>query len=410
MNLMFYSAELDFFRLVLRNLHIGSSIVAEGQNSETEIDRGLREFLKMTENYNRLFEKPWEKIKPNTIYKFTDIFNCSYIFMLLPDTQEKSVLIAGPYMNTDITYQHLAQVAEKYSVPPAIFSQLEKYFGNLAVVKDERSVMTLCNSLAEVMWKGLNNFSVETVTNVVNESVINEAVDIFKLKADDPMLSVRMLEERYEAENKMIQAVSQGNAHTVEQLFGNASSLVFERRTPDPVRNMKNYLIISNTLLRKAAEYGAVHPFYIDGISTDFAKRIEMIGSVADAGELMRKMVKKYCSLVKTHSMKNYSPFVQKVMTLIDSDLTADLSLKKFADVLNVNPSYLSALFKKETGKTLTEYVSQKRIDHAAYLLRTTNLQIQTVAQHCGIYDVNYFAKIFKKITGKTPKEYRNNN
>lgn len=405
---MFYSAELDYFRLVLKNLHIHSSIVVEGQSSDDEIDIGLRDFLEMTENYNQLFDEPWKNIKENTIYKLIDIFNCCYIFMLLPETEKKSVLIAGPYTNKEITYQNLVQIAEKHSVPPVIFSQIEKYFSNITVVKDERYIMAFCNSLAEVMWKGSNNFAVETVTNFMNEAVINESIDTFKLKADDPMLSVRILEERYAAENRMIQAVSQGNVHTVEQLFSNASNLVFERRTPDPVRNMKNYLIISNTLFRKAAEYGAVHPFYIDGISTDFAKRIEMVGTVADAGELMRKMVKKYCKLVKTHSMRNYSPFVQKVMTLIDSDLTADLSLKRFADILSVNPSYLSALFKKETGKTLTEYVAQKRIEHAAYLLRTTNLQIQTVAQHCGIYDVNYFAKIFKKIIGKTPKEYRN--
>ena len=75
--------------------------------------------------------------------------------------------------------------------------------------------------------------------------------------------------------------------------------------------------------------------------------------------------------------------------------------------MLNVNASYLSKLFKKETGITLTEYVAKKRIEQAAFLLTSTNLQIQTVAQNCGIYDVNYFTKLFKKHTGKTPKEYR---
>ena len=120
-------------------------------------------------------------------------------------------------------------------------------------------------------------------------------------------------------------------------------------------------------------------------------------------------MIYKYCDLVKKHSMKNYSMMVQKAITLIDSDLTADLSLHKQAELLNVNASYLSSLFKKETGVTLTEYVSKKRIDHAAFLLTSTNMQIQAIAQHCGIFDVNYFTKTFKKIIGCTPKEYRLN-
>lgn len=122
---------------------------------------------------------------------------------------------------------------------------------------------------------------------------------------------------------------------------------------------------------------------------------------------MQHEMVYAYSNLVKNHSMKNFSLLVQKVITLIDSDLTADLSLSTQANLLNVNASYLSALFKKETGSTLTEYVSKKRVEHASFLLASTSLQIQAIAQACGIYDVNYFTKMFKKITGKTPKEYR---
>ena len=62
---------------------------------------------------------------------------------------------------------------------------------------------------------------------------------------------------------------------------------------------------------------------------------------------------------------------------------------------------------KKETGSTLTEYVNRKRVEHAIFLLNSTNLQIQEIAAACGIPDVNYFTKIFKKQVGNTPKEYR---
>lgn len=405
---MFYSVQLEFFRLVLKNMNIDSVIISENRSAENGIDRGLRDFLQFDDGFGALLENPWDKLKNNTVYKMKDVFGCCYVFMLLPGIEEKSVLIAGPYTNSEVTHHALAEVAEKNSIPSWLFSQFEKYFGNIALVADEKYLMTVCNSLAEVMWGGAEKFSVEEYFLQADKSVEAETVNILKNKAEDPMLSVQLLEERYAAENRMMQAVSQGNVHTVEQIFGNASSLVFEKRTDDPVRNMKNYLIISNTLLRKAAEQGAVHPYYIDRVSTDFAKRIEQANTVAETSALMKDMVRKYCSLVKTHSMKNYSPFVQKIVTTVDSDLTADLSLHNFARMLNVNSSYLSVLFKKETGKTLTEYVSQKRIEHAVYLLRTTKLQVQTVAQHCGIYDVNYFAKMFKKITGKTPKEYRN--
>jgi len=44
---------------------------------------------------------------------------------------------------------------------------------------------------------------------------------------------------------------------------------------------------------------------------------------------------------------------------------------------------------------------------HAIFLLNATDMQVQTIAQYCGIPDVNYFTKTFKRIVGKTPKEYR---
>jgi YesN/AraC family two-component response regulator len=78
------------------------------------------------------------------------------------------------------------------------------------------------------------------------------------------------------------------------------------------------------------------------------------------------------------------------------------------AKFLGVNPSYLSTVFKKETGHTLTEYVTGKRIEYAVFLLNTTKMQIQTIAQYCGIPDICYFTKLFKKKIGQSPSEYRN--
>ena len=119
-------------------------------------------------------------------------------------------------------------------------------------------------------------------------------------------------------------------------------------------------------------------------------------------------MARKYTLLVKNHSLQGYSNLVRKVLIHIDMDLSADLTLSTIATLLDVNPSYLSTVFKKETGQTLTEYVTGKRIDHAIFLLNSTNMQIQTIAQYCGIPDVCYFTKIFKKIIGKSPTEYKN--
>ena len=124
----------------------------------------------------------------------------------------------------------------------------------------------------------------------------------------------------------------------------------------------------------------------------------------------MSKMFHAYCKLVQKHSMRNYSSVVQKAIMCINSDLAANLTLSNLAKIQNVSAGYLSSIFKKETGKTITDYINSRRIKLAKELLVSTRLQVQTIALHCGIVDVHYFSKIFKKYTGKTPKEYRESN
>ena len=91
----------------------------------------------------------------------------------------------------------------------------------------------------------------------------------------------------------------------------------------------------------------------------------------------------------------------------IDGNLTEELNLHTLAAAHNISAGYLSSLFRKETGTTLTDYVNQRRVARAAELLSTTKLQVQTVAQYSGFMDVQYFSRMFKRIVGMSPREYR---
>ena len=121
-------------------------------------------------------------------------------------------------------------------------------------------------------------------------------------------------------------------------------------------------------------------------------------------------MAKSYCTLVKSYNMSSYSEPVRHILVTVDASLAGDLSLKRFAEELFLNSSYLSALFKKELGMTLTDYVNANRIGHAKKLLKSTSLQIQDIAVRCGIPDIHYFTRLFKRETGISPREWRAKN
>lgn len=180
-----------------------------------------------------------------------------------------------------------------------------------------------------------------------------------------------------------------------------------EQRFTSRLRSDKNYLIILNTLLRKAAESGSVHPLYLDDISSQFAWKIEQITNEEEMRRLYKEMIRKYCLTVKSYSVKGYSPIIRKVLDHVNLSFSEDLSLKSLSEQFSISSTYLSALFKKETGSTLTEYINKKRIEHSIFLLNTTDWRVQTIATACGIDDLNYFTRIFKKYMGRTPSEYR---
>ena len=71
---------------------------------------------------------------------------------------------------------------------------------------------------------------------------------------------IRMMEQRYEYENRMMDAVTHGDLKMAENMTFAFSASVFEERSSNPLRNLQNYCIIMNTLCRKAAEAGGVHP------------------------------------------------------------------------------------------------------------------------------------------------------
>lgn len=408
---MSHHIELDFARKILSHFRLKSYIVTKDNINVSDIDMGLRKLLGLTDEYeiSKTFFK--ENVKPNTIYKLVDAFYCNYFLLQLPDTSVDTLLIVGPYTTREFNRNEIMEFTEEYSLPPQIFNTLEKYFNNISYLENDSLILITMNTLGEFIWGNMEHFKFETIEEASN-TLIHRNSEIptdLSYEQTDASINMKAIEERYALENQLLQAISQGLSHKVEMMFTNISSSSYEKRTSDPIRNMQNYCIIMNTLLRKAVENGSVHPFYIDKLSSDFARKIEQVTTMDSVRKLQKDMVHKYCLLVKNHSMRGYSPLIQKVITYIDTDLTADLSLNSISSQMNVNASYLSTLFKRETGSTLTEYVNEKRIQHGILLLHSTSLQIQTIASYCGIPDVNYFTKLFKKKVGKTPKEYREN-
>lgn len=396
---------LDYTRQILEVLKINSFIMESPFEWNTAYDRELRMKIQSNsdlekDNFTRLFTQLSESA---IITSIIDPYYCEFILLQLPSEKErKRTLLIGPFTYEKLTNNRIEEIVQNNHIPDVLMEYMQLYYAALPYVSDERWIRSVVILLAKQLWK--------TQDIKMNHHRIAPESDIeyFDSISDTSSVAVRSVEARYDSESNMMQYITAGNIDKLSDFFKTGGIPPLAQRFPDTIRDTKNKCVILNTLCRKAAQNGYVHPIYLDELSRKYAIQIEECTSSAQLNSLFNEIPRKYCMLVKSHSLKNYSKPIRDVMNKITLDLTDDLSLHALANELALNSSYLSNLFKKETGMTLTAYVNNKRIEHSIFLLNTTQRSIQNIAEMCGIPDVNYFTKLFKKIMNMTPTDYRN--
>ena len=403
---MNYENELNFLLDILEKCHIRASVTSLFDTVGITLDTRLDNVIGDTAHQDATLQKAIAAVETKVKYILTNEFKIKCICLRLPLTSEKNILFIGPYLSAVPSSEEILEIGERISLSPSRQKLLKEYYTSLPIIPENDRIFTVINAFCEKIWQ-TSSFAIEEFRkNDTHPLALTDTAPRGE-NAEEILANAEMMEMRYAFENELIRAVSLGQQHKARLLSAAFNEQLFEKRVQDPVRNAKNYCIIMNTLLRKAAENGGVHPLHIDKLSSKFASKIELLSDSRRVSDFMREMFSSYCRLVQKHSMRRYSPIVKKAILVIDSDISAELSLSALARKQGVSGGYLATVFKKETGKTVSEYVRNKRMEHARYLLGTTGLQIQTVALHCGIMDVQYFSKLFKKQTGKTPKEYR---
>lgn len=397
---MFQENEFEFLKDSLKKCGFNITVLSPYDTIFDTLDQQEISLFKKIFSSNITLDNMFGGIKPNTFYKFKDSFSFFYTAFLIPKSTGRKVVVIGPFLQERLSETQILEFCQQNKFGPRYQKTIIEFCATLPILSSYSPIHAFLDSFCERMWGGKYD-----VVDIVSEHV--PIVESTGRELEKIFLDTKNMERRYAFENEILDAVAMGSQSRLNKLYSAFNEAFFERRVADPIRNAKNYGIIMNTLLRKAAERGGVHPIYLDKLSSEFAIKIEHFTTVEQGNELMAEMFNSYCQLVREQSTETYSPLVKLAVTAINSDLSAELNLSAIAKQLNVSSVYLSNIFKKETGKTVTEYINDKRITYAKHLLRTTSLQIQTVSLHCGIMDVHYFSKLFKQKTGKTPSCFR---
>ena len=272
---MSYEQELALLRDTFQKSHVNLVCMNEADFYALREVNPLQNDAEDTSDpsFRKLF---LQSLMPYTMYKQTDAYRRAWIYLLLSQTEEQEVLLMGPYLASHPTEEELLEMCEENGLFPQMQRTVREYYASLPVLRDTNLLFVMLETFCEHLWNR-PSFSLVDVNREhhVPVSLLNAEPRTDSL--DDHLANMKVLETRYEFENEMIRAVTLGQIHKEKQFLPGFEAMQLEMRGSSPLRSAKNYSIIMNTLLRKAAESGGVHPVYLDRISSDFARKIEEI-------------------------------------------------------------------------------------------------------------------------------------
>ena len=211
----------------------------------------------------------------------------------------------------------------------------------------------------------------------------------------------------YHEELLLLQAVKEGNGKEAVRL-AEKMDRDSGRLSARDLQHRKNMAIVGITLCSRAAIEGGITPEAAYRLSGYYIRKCDAAQDTALMLKYRNQAVREFTDYVlEKQKLGCYSGYTEQCRDYVRKHYREKIYLQDIADSLGISSSYLSRLFKKETGQCLQDFINEERVYRASNLLQFSDLSLSEIAQYVHFPSQSYFGSIFKKLKGMTPKEYR---
>ncbi|MNO13994.1 putative response regulatory protein [compost metagenome] len=202
---------------------------------------------------------------------------------------------------------------------------------------------------------------------------------------------------------RLKQGIEQGNLEeanaVVKQLFQHIEGYASPARITAAAGDL--LLLIHATLLETKGEEGT------SGYVEESLKVVQEAVNLQELkAEVLRMVRKAVTALDEVRQQGTIKP-VEAAKAWIQQNMGSNLTIKRIADTVFMNPTYFCQYFKLQTGETVLDYVTRVRMEQAGRLLRDPLVKLQEVSREVGYQDTRYFSRLFKQHYGQLPSHYR---
>ena len=295
-------------------------------------------------------------------------------------------------------------------VPRNIPKAEEEYEARIGIIDQARKMARELGRMFDARFRvGIGSF--HTMDDLAES--YNEAMRSLSFNHTDSVVHVNDLpihcsyEEDYpvETEAALFKAIEEGDRNKAVYLARN----FFDWMTEAHGQNMMDIRLKVLEFVLRAEHIG----FSSGGMVYRFSMRSEYLESVMamqsydQLCDWFLTKISNVCHNILTKKEESAVDIIKTARAYIEQNYAKDLILDDVSKELMISPYYFSKLFKKRTGSTFIEYLTNVRIDKAKELLRNTNKSIKEICLDVGYADANYFSRAFKKNVGVTPSEYK---
>ncbi|MBO4952659.1 MAG: helix-turn-helix transcriptional regulator [Lachnospiraceae bacterium] len=208
-------------------------------------------------------------------------------------------------------------------------------------------------------------------------------------------------------------AVSRGDLETVRQ---NCESKRFTdlrgtgKLSRDALTNIKYHYVITVAMITRFCVDEGMEMELAYRLSDFYIMKLDFANSISAVASLHEKMVLDFTGKMLLMRNGTTSKPVTECLDYIYAHIKERITIEALAAYTNLSPSYLSKLFKKELGISISDYIREKKIEKSQNLLKFCDYSLVDIANYLSFSSQSHFIQSFKQLVGMTPKKYRDLN
>ncbi len=214
----------------------------------------------------------------------------------------------------------------------------------------------------------------------------------------------------YNPEINFYNSIKNGDVKTITEL---CKETLLEKSglgklSDNEVQNIRYHFVVTTALAARYCINGGMDLQTAYNLSDYYIQKADKCKTAKEVSDLHQKMCLDYTKRMKDLKKSTIcSKPIVKCIDYIYDHLHNRITVEELAKYVNINPTYLSRLFKKEVGISISEYIRKQKIDTAKNMLLYSDYKPGQIAQILAFPSQSYFTEIFKKYTGLTPNAYK---